>query len=819
VPHLRPQGAASPSVFRQPGGWLPPSSGEPAAFFPPRTEARADPHMTATLEKPKAAPKITAACEHTGVTLTRFMLEVSRANPDLEELPALFSGISTACKAIANAVKRSQLTGLTGYEGGGGSINIQGEEQKKLDVLTNEILKRALYDTGKLGVLASEEEDVPVDTDAAFADTSQQEKGVLVDESQRYVAVFDPLDGSSNVDAGIPTGTIFGIYDHDEDCPVVCDGDECTPEEARCLMNTLQPGSSLVASGYALYSSSTFFVFTFGAGVYGFTLDENIGEFVLTHPDIKIPEDTKIYSLNEANMPNWDAPLQKVVNGWREGTGASETKFTSRYMGSMVGDVHRTFMYGGVFGYPADTKNKNGKLRLVYEAAPIAFLVEQAGGIATTGTTSVLGLTPEEVHQRVPVILGSKKPLQEVLDAYSSQASPEAFAAPLPYTPRTPYTTTPEVPKSETFVAPKITAACEHTGVTLTRFMLEVSKANPEMGELPTLFSGISTACKAIANLVKRSQLTGMTGYEGGGGSINVQGEEQKKLDVLTNDVLKKALYDTGKLGVLASEEEDVPVDVATMSKDKGILVDEGNRYVAVFDPLDGSSNVDAGIATGTIFGIYEHDETCPVVCEGEDCTPEEARCLMNTLQPGNKLVASGYALYSSSTFFVFTFGAGVYGFTLDENIGEFVLTHPDMKIPTEANQYSMNEANLLVWDEPLRKTVESWRMGEGATKKTFSSRYIGSMVADVHRTLLYGGLFAYPADPKSTNGKLRLVYEAAPMAFLLEQAGGKATTGTQRIMDIAPEQVHQRVPVVLGSATHVKEIEDAYAAAAKAMS
>merc|ERR1719163_566534 len=440
--------------------------------------------MTATLEK-KVAPKITAACEHTGVTLTRFMLEVSKANPDLEELPALFSGISTACKAIANAVKRSQLTGLTGLEGGGGSINVQGEEQKKLDVLTNEILKRALYDTGKMGVLASEEEDTPVDPDAAFVDAmAMQDKGVLVDESQRYVAVFDPLDGSSNVDAGIPTGTIF--------------------------------------------------VFTFGAGVHGFTLDENIGEFVLTHPDIKIPEETKIYSLNEANMPNWDAPLQKVVNGWRTGTGASETKFTSRYMGSMVGDVHRTFMYGGVFGYPADTKNKNGKLRLVYEAAPIAFLVEQAGGIATTGTKRVMEIAPEEVHQRIPVILGSKKPLQEVLDAYESKASPPEFDAPLPYTPRKPLEATPPLPKSEQMVAPKITAACEHTGVTLTRFMLEVAKSNPDFNELPTLFSGIATACKAIANLVKRSQLTGLTGYEGGGGSINVQGEEQKKLDVLT---------------------------------------------------------------------------------------------------------------------------------------------------------------------------------------------------------------------------------------------------------------------------------------------
>merc|ERR550537_1942641 len=454
--------------------------------------------MTATLDKPKAAPKITAACEHTGVTLTRFMLEVFKANPDLDELPALFSGISTACKAIANAVKRSQLTGLTGLEGGGGSINVQGEEQKKLDVLTNEILKRALFDTGKLGVLASEEEDTPVDSDAAFADGSTTQKsGVLVDESQRYVAVFDPLDGSSNVDAGIPTGTIFGIYDHDEECPVVCDGDDCTPEEARCLMNTLQPGTSLVASGYALYSSSTFFVFSFGAGVHGFTLDENIGEFVLTHPDIKIPETTGIYSLNEANFPNWDKPLQKVVNGWRTGTGESDTKFTSRYMGSMVGDVHRTFMYGGVFGYPADTKNKNGKLRLVYEAAPIAYLVEQAGGIATTGTKRVMEIVPEEVHQRLPVIPGSKKPLQEVLDAYEKKAGPPEIAAPLPYSPRAPLESTPELPASEKMVAPKITAACEHTGVTLTRFMLEVSKANPEMGELPALFSGISTACKA----------------------------------------------------------------------------------------------------------------------------------------------------------------------------------------------------------------------------------------------------------------------------------------------------------------------------------
>jgi fructose-1,6-bisphosphatase I len=246
---------------------------------------------------------------------------------------------------------------------------------------------------------------------------------VIIEEGEKYVAVFDPLDGSSNVDAGIPTGTIIGIYEHDESCAIdpECIGDDCTEQEAQCLANTLQPGTNLVAAAYCLYSSSTFLALTLGNGVYIFTLDQTLGEFVLSKPQVRIPEDCKIYSMNEANLEKWDAPLQKVVKGWRAGTGKSGERFSSRYIGSMVGDVHRTLLYGGVFGYPGDTKNPNGKLRLLYEGAPMSFIMEQAGGLSTTGTERVMEITPEFVHQRVPVIMGSKNAVQEVIDAYAAE--------------------------------------------------------------------------------------------------------------------------------------------------------------------------------------------------------------------------------------------------------------------------------------------------------------------------------------------------------------------------------------------------------------
>jgi len=359
-------------------------------------------------------PEFDEICDTTGVTLTRFMHEVERVNPELQELAQLFSGIQTASKAITNLVKRSQLpsSSLLGLEG---AINVQGEDQKKLDVITNDILKMALRHTGKVGIVASEEEDQPVDVIST-------DKEVLYEEGSRYVTVFDPLDGSSNVDAGIPTGTIFGIFHHDETCDISAfldsDDDDFMMDDAVCMVNTLQPGTNLAAAGYVLYSSSTFLTFTIGQGVYGFTLDDQLGEFILSHTCITMPDTKNIISFNEANWDMWDEPMQKVHNGWRTGTGKLGERYTSRYVGSMVADVHRTLLYGGVFGYPADTKNVNGKLRLLYEAAPMSFLIEQAGGLSTTGRERVMEIYPDDVHQRVPLVMGSKNEVQEVIDAY-----------------------------------------------------------------------------------------------------------------------------------------------------------------------------------------------------------------------------------------------------------------------------------------------------------------------------------------------------------------------------------------------------------------
>ncbi|KAL3917277.1 MAG: hypothetical protein SGILL_004792 [Bacillariaceae sp.] len=321
----------------------------------------------------------------------------------------IFTSLQVACKTLSNLVRTSSLTGLTGLEAGGGSINVQGEEQKKLDVIANDVLKNALRWNGRLATIASEEEDEPVD----ILGSPVYSNDILVESDGHYVAVFDPLDGSSNIDAGIPVGTIFGIFDQPE-CPI--DFDNLQESEERCLQDALQPGTNLVAAGYCLYSSATTFVFTLGVGVFGFTLDERIGEFVLTHPNMKIPSRGKIYSFNEANRWDWDAPLQK---------GDSKTRYSSRYVGSMVADVHRTLQYGGIFGYPADQKNPDGKLRLLYEAAPMAFLVEQAGGLALTGKHRIMEIPPVHVHQRVPCILGSRDDVLEMRRYYVESKDPE----------------------------------------------------------------------------------------------------------------------------------------------------------------------------------------------------------------------------------------------------------------------------------------------------------------------------------------------------------------------------------------------------------
>ena len=377
--------------------------------------------------KPRVPPVFNEVCSHTGVTLSRYMCEVARANPELEDMQTLMSSIQTAVKTIASLVARSHITGMVGAQG---AVNVQGEEQKKLDVITNEVLKDALRFTGKMGVIASEEEDFPVDVldDAALPEYDFE---TIIDETSRYIAVFDPLDGSSNVDAGVPTGTIFGIFEHAGEGCVVCEeelDDDCSPQESvneYCITSTLKPGSSLVASGYCLYSSSTFFCLPLGAGVQMFVLDPLVGEFRLTHPNVKLPSRGSIYSLNEGNRGSWDAPLREYVSAIQDGRGESGKPYSSRYIGSMVGDVHRTLLYGGIFGYPADAKNPDGKLRLLYEAAPMAYLVEQAGGLALTGKTRVMDLLPRSVHQRVPVLLGSRDDVLECRSFYEASTDPE----------------------------------------------------------------------------------------------------------------------------------------------------------------------------------------------------------------------------------------------------------------------------------------------------------------------------------------------------------------------------------------------------------
>jgi fructose-1,6-bisphosphatase I len=343
--------------------------------------------------------------------------------------------------------------------------------------------------------------------------------------------------------------------------------------------------------------------------------------------------------------------------------------------------------------------------------------------------------------------------------------------------------------------------------------MMEMERLNPELSEVESIFTSIQVGCKAISNLVRKSALQSNTGYAYGGGSINVQGEEQTKMDLLANDVLKNALQWAGHFKTIASEEEDEPLSTTTgtmeVSDPEGVfpeaIIDSGASYIAVFDPLDGSANIDAGIPVGTIFGIFKHDEECSI----DDL---DNLCLDDVLQPGRNLVAAGYCLYSSATTLVLTLGDGTHAFTLDETIGEFVLTHPNMKIPERGSIYSFNEGNRCEWDQPIQDYIADIQQGTGQTGAKYKGRYVGSMVADVHRTLQYGGIFGYPADHKSHNGKLRLLYEAAPMAFLVEQAGGVASTGTRPIMDVLPTDVHARVPCILGSPDDVEELMGYYA-------
>lgn len=323
--------------------------------------------------------------------------------------------------------------------------------------------------------------------------------------------------------------------------------------------------------------------------------------------------------------------------------------------------------------------------------------------------------------------------------------------------------------------------------VTIERFILDQEQKYPEAtGELSNLLYDIALACKIIAANIRRA---GLVNILGSAGATNVQGEEQQKLDVFANETMKNALSHTGRVCVMASEEDR---DVVPVPEEY-----PAGKYAVLFDPLDGSSNIDVNGPVGTIFSIYRR-----VSLEGRGS-------LADVLQPGCKQVAAGYVIYGSSTMMVYTTGQGVAGFTLDPSIGEFLLSHPRIVTPRVGMYYSVNESNFGRWSKGIQWAVRGLHGDRPEEIKGKNSRYIGSLVADFHRNLIAGGIFLYPADIKNPSGKLRLLYECAPMAFIAEQAGGSATDGTRRILDIVPRELHQRTPLVIGSREDVGYVAD----------
>jgi len=317
--------------------------------------------------------------------------------------------------------------------------------------------------------------------------------------------------------------------------------------------------------------------------------------------------------------------------------------------------------------------------------------------------------------------------------------------------------------------------------MTLTRFVLAEQKKVPSAtGDLSQLLNSIQTAVKVVSCAVRKAGITQLFGTMG---ETNVQGEEVKKLDVLANELFINMLKSSFTTALMVSEENDKVIEVET---------DQQGKYIVCFDPLDGSSNIDCLVSIGSIFAIFKKTDNTPV-------------SMKDALQAGNKVVAAGYALYGSATMMVLSIGKGVNGFMLDPSIGEFVLTDSDMKIPNRGKIYSINEGYQYIWDEAIKEYVQSKK--DPAKGKPYGARYVGSMVADVHRTIKYGGIFMYPATSASPNGKLRLMYECIPMAYLVEQAGGMASNGHIPILDIVPETIHQRSPIFLGSKDDVQDV------------
>lgn len=321
--------------------------------------------------------------------------------------------------------------------------------------------------------------------------------------------------------------------------------------------------------------------------------------------------------------------------------------------------------------------------------------------------------------------------------------------------------------------------------VTIERFIIEQERLHPEAsGDLSSIMYDLALAAKMITNKVRSA---GLVDILGSANAENVQGEMQQKLDVFANETIVKAMDHTGRLCAMASEEEEgiIPIPPGFRT----------GKYALLFDPLDGSSNIDVNVPVGTIFSVV------PKITRGRDGVLEDL------LQPGRRQVAAGYVIYGSSTMLVYTTGQGAHGFTLDPSIGEFLLSHPDIRIPDTGRYLSINDSYQQLWDERVRTLMQRYRGLEG-DRAPMNVRYVGSLVADFHRNLLGGGIFAYPSNPKSPSGKLRLLYEANPLAFIVEQAGGLASDGSQRILDVQPSELHQRTPLYIGSRTDVELAE-----------
>jgi fructose-1,6-bisphosphatase I len=322
--------------------------------------------------------------------------------------------------------------------------------------------------------------------------------------------------------------------------------------------------------------------------------------------------------------------------------------------------------------------------------------------------------------------------------------------------------------------------------VTLQRHMMDEQSAHPDAtGTFSYLLADLLYGIKAINREVTRAGLAEVLGKTG---LSNVHGEEQTRLDLYAQDQIYKAMDHGGHLCVMASEESDTIIPIPDRFR-KG-------KYVLIFDPLDGSSNIDANVSIGTIFSIYQKKDP------GPDGTLDDC------LRKGTEQICAGYVVYGSSTMLVYTTGHGVHGFTLDPSIGEFLLSHPDIKIPPKGKIYSVNEGYVKNFDVGTQRFLEWVKTPDKATGRPYSGRYIGSLVSDFHRNLLYGGIYLYPGSPKP---KLRLLYEADPLAFIVEQAGGRATTGDRRILDIQAEDLHQTIPLIIGSRDDVERYERFY--------